>query len=766
MSFTAGYKVNEGTQYEFTVSDETIQEAVQATGGITDADISDYCYTALIDNRIHRLIAASTADPINFSSAAAIRAWSHEHTPYYFGEPEAVISNTDLNGVSDTVYERNFLVWHGTIYPETENEKTGTFLVMDMVDIKRWYINYDTSMFYDTELESTSTREGGEFTGYNGTAYSYNSSAIAGNPEFRCDNNDPLLNPDTNLAVINVLVINDELWIGQLNPSNKGKNEILYAYSVYANYISPTLRGYIDNTISEQPTYYQKGTINFAGIPYVTDMNYPEISGETFTFQSYAETNNDYIIDVSGKYGGDWHVTTGGVLCKTLNALKKWMSWCGLKFQYDDTMYKPIIEQGVIVGYTDNMDTPSEYDDMTNVTGNNISPTPPGPTPPGPGPYDDDPWSGATFSGVGVGGAGAFAKCYYMTSTELANLRSWMNSNNVTEGFDPMAQIIGLSQVPVSLSGDDNTTVQFVNASAVYDPGVTRLVDSGVSTQIAMGTPIRYSLGSVDIVRRMQERGEPYLDYDCQIELYLPLIGMFSLDTQAVMGRTITAEAVLDPISGTLAAYAYVSRDGQNLPIAYGSTTIGVDLPISAQQYSVSRAALKQANAQLGASILSSTLSFIAAATAGGKGAGTGAKTATGSTNGLAAAGIREAGADYMKASQAGNVFGDFMQWGRTIRQLSYGNNTAIAGSFGGSTAQWSYPFTPYVKIIRPRYEKPSNYAHSQGVPCVQTKSVGSCTGFIQCIGVDVSGITGATDIELQAIQSALANGVYAGGGA
>ena len=384
----------------------------------------------------------------------------------------------------------------------------------------------------------------------------------------------------------------------------------------------------------------------------------------------------------------------------------------------------------------------------------------------GGGGYDDDPWHGISFSGVGVGGAGAFAKCYYMTSTELANLRSWMNSNSVPEGFDPMAQIIGLSQVPVSLSGDDNDTVQFVNSSAVYDPGVTRVVDSGVNTQIAMGIPIRYSLGSVDIVRRMQERGEPYLDYDCQIELYLPLIGMFSLDTQAVMGRTITAEAVLDPISGTLAAYAYVSRDGQNLPIAYGSTTIGVDLPISAQQYSVSRAALKQANAQLGASILSSTLSFIAAATAGGKGSGTGAKTATGTTNGLAAAGIREAGADYMKASQAGNVFGDFMQWGRTIRQLSYGNNTAIAGSFGGSAAQWSYPFTPYVKIIRPRYEKPSNYAHSQGVPCVQTKTVGSCTGFIQCIGVDVSGITGATDIELQAIQSALANGVFAGGGA
>lgn len=482
--------------------------------------------------------------------------------------------------------------------------------------------------------------------------------------------------------------------------------------------------------------------------------------GNSFTgVHDMSDDRGDKILNVRYvPYGAECTVKAS-----SLDTALKQLAGCGFYFEVNGTVYKPITDGGIVTGYTADLTKNSQWDLINDVTGNTIPDTPsPGP---GPGPYDDDPWSGVSFSGVGVGGAGAFAKCYYMTSTELANLRTWMNSNNVPEGFDPMAQIIGLSQVPVNLSGDDNTTVQFVNASAIYDPGVTRLVDSGVNTQVAMGTPIRYSLGSVDIVRRMQERGEPYLDYDCQIELYLPLIGMFSLDTQAVMGRTITAEAVLDPISGTLAAYAYVTRDGQNLPIAYGSTTIGVDLPISAQQLSVARAALKQANAQLGSSLLSSTLSFIAAATAGGKGSGTGAKTATGTTNGLAAAGIREAGADYMKASQAGNVFGDFMQWGRTIRQLSYGNNTAIAGSFGGSAAQWSYPFTPYVKIIRPRYEKPNNYNHSQGVPCVQTKKVGNCTGFIQCIGVEVKGITGATDIELQAIQAALTNGVFAGGG-
>lgn len=444
----------------------------------------------------------------------------------------------------------------------------------------------------------------------------------------------------------------------------------------------------------------------------------------------------------------------------------------GMFFNWNGTEYKPVIENGIVIGYTDNMASPSDIDNWTDVSGHNISPTPP--VPPGPGPgYDDDPWSGVSFSGIGLGGGGAFARCYYMTSTELANLRSWMCGINVPEGFNPMLQIIGLSQVPVALSGDAPETVQFINSSAVYDPGVTsRIVDSSVSTQYSMGGPIKYSLGSVDIVRRMQERGEPYLDYSSQIELYLPLIGMFSLDTQAVMGRTIEAEAILDPISGTLAAYAWVSKDGQKLPVAYGSTTISVDLPVTAQQYSVSKAALKQANAQLGTSILSSVATLVAAAVGGGKSEGSNARVSGGASSMQGARGMNSyAQASSIAASQAaiaqtGNIVGDFMQWGRTIKQLQYGNNTAISGSFGGSVAQWSYPFQAYVKINRPRYEKPENYAHTQGVPCVQKKRIGDCTGFIQCIGVDVDNhIEGATDLERQAIQAALSSGIYAGGG-
>lgn len=765
MSLPVSAVYNEGTDFEFSVSD-TLANLI--SGGLFNENtLAEYCYSAFIDDMVGGVVQWE-----NIGSGSS-NQYAKEHCGVYWNndnkKPNHAIINYALANKGDVVYMRNLLLYNSFL-SGNEMNKSSARVVVDMHDIKKWYMNFDKG----DGIQSTSLTSAATYSptnAFSGTAYKYQSYVSWG----------ATIVPDVpdpgeiiySLHPCNILIINNEVFIGFLNPSNNYQSSpSALAFTGYSQswcqnnaYGKSDLWTWLKNDsymYSTSPNYY-------IGYPPVsTNYEFPDFETTDGARITYIECDNGNIARVGFRISDDYYLGTnasfdGTYAAKDKKTIRHWFSWCGLKFKSENVMYKPIIEGGIITGYTSDMDIPSEFDDMTNVTGNNIPVTPPSPGP-SPG-YDDDPWSGATFAGTGVGGAGAFAKCYYMTSTELANLRSWMNSINVPEGFDPMQQIIGLSQVPVTLSGSGPENVVFVNSSAVYDPGVTtRAVDTGVATQQAMGTPISYYLGSVDIVRRMQERGEPYLDYDCQIELYLPLIGMFSLDTQAVMGRKISAYAVLDPVSGTLAAYAYVTKDGQNLPVAYGSATIGVDLPISAQQLSVSRAALKEANAQLGASLLSGALTMLAAASSSGKSSGAGAKATTGSS-GLSAAGIREAGSDYMKASQVGNVFGDFMQWGRTIRQLSYGNNTAIAGSFGGSTAQWSYPFTPYIKIIRPRFEKPSNYNHSQGVPCVQTKTIRSCTGFIQCIGVDVSGITGATDLELQAIQAALNNGIYAGGG-
>lgn len=444
----------------------------------------------------------------------------------------------------------------------------------------------------------------------------------------------------------------------------------------------------------------------------------------------------------------------------------------GMYFAVNGEVLKPIISGGIVTGYGDVSDT-SEIDKYTDLK----HPVPTGPGGGGGGGDDDDPWNGVNFGGSS-GGGGAFAKFYYMTSTELANLRTWMNSNDVPEGFNPMAQIIGLSQVPVAISGSAPENVEFVNSAAIYKEHQNRLVDSGVATQRGSGRTIVFNLGSVEIPRRMQQRGEPYLDYSCAIELYLPFCGVFTLDTQAVMGRTITAQLILDPTSGSITGYAWVSQGGQKLPVAYGSGQAGVDLPISAQQYGMSKAALSQANAQLSQSMAQGTMTLIqayggnasamnsaynSAASRSAKFGGTAAQQAQAGAN--AARGAMSMPSDYVLYNASNNVMSGFLNWGRALKEISYGNNTAVGGSFGGSYASWSNPFTAYVKIIRPKFQKPSNYNHTQAVPCVEAKTVGSCSGLIQCIGVDASGITNATSGEKDMIVAALSNGVYAGGG-
>lgn len=92
------------------------------------------------------------------------------------------------------------------------------------------------------------------------------------------------------------------------------------------------------------------------------------------------------------------------------------------------------------------------------------------------------------------------------------------------------------------------------------------------------------------------------------------------------------------------------------------------------------------------------------------------------------------------------------------IRHLKASNGTSINGAFSGQSA-WNYPMTPYVKISRPHYKKPNNYAHTQGIPLVEAKKLSECSGFTMCVGADLTGIT-ATQTERDIISAYLTNGI------
>ena len=797
MAFTAGYKVNEGTQYEFTVSNETIQEMVQASdSGIGEADLGPYCYSALIDSRVYQLRAAQGNFAWPDHTGADFAAIAKECCPGILeGWSEQLTSahpafNKELLDNSDVVYQRNFLVWEGKIYPGTENEKTGVFLVMDMVDIKRWYVNFDNAGFGTTNVESKiyeTAPEGYVWPGYTGPMYTYAPNDFAW-PVMHCDNNDPHLNPNTNIYITNILVVNDEYWIGSLNPGSgcqpyMGGSGCAYAgKSLYGWYWNGSSNGGYLST-SGMRRMYQRGSMDFMGLPDYS--NAPELPGAprndigSLNYQCYAVTDSDSIVvNLSGNWGQQNYASGVSFMNNSattqLTSVLKWQSWCGLKFQYQDTMYKPIISGGVIVGYSDDMDAESEYDDMTNVTGNNIPIVPPGPAP---RPDDDDPSDDQSWGGA-YSGAGAFARFYLCSETDLANLRSWFGnsgsggSDEIPDGFDPMGQIMGLLQYPISIAG-----TALAPEEITFRSGKT-LLHTGVNADRCSGGFLHIDCGSVSIPRRMQERGVPFLDFESTLEVYVPFCGTAPLDVQACIGTTLKCDMYVATATGDVSAI--VSAGGH--PVAYMSGNMAESLPVSSSGYGMYLAACKSTwgngvsqtmNQLTGGTVdtlkntnqaaLNETLSYsqtggwgqseLIAESYNNPAVGKGMSAAA-SAKGVAAIGLITTGLNVANAASS-----SYEQYQR-VKHASY---TSVSGSFT-SCAAWNYPFTPYVKITRPHKQIPTggrgDYGHTTGRKLVASRALAQCPGLTVCINPDTSGIANATGQEKDIIYRALVNGV------
>ena len=119
------------------------------------------------------------------------------------------------------------------------------------------------------------------------------------------------------------------------------------------------------------------------------------------------------------------------------------------------------------------------------------------------------------------------------------------------------------------------------------------------------------------------------------------------------------------------------------------------------------------------------------------------------------------AGNQFGTASGLSGIVSPFQNIAQAEQNLAHLKNssfTSVSGSFG-STASWNYPFNAYVKITRRHFKKPSNYAHTRGIPLVETKTLSDCSGFTICVNTDVSSIN-ATIQEKNMIVEALNNGV------
>ncbi|MBO5839309.1 MAG: hypothetical protein J6R06_06535 [Bacteroidales bacterium] len=380
----------------------------------------------------------------------------------------------------------------------------------------------------------------------------------------------------------------------------------------------------------------------------------------------------------------------------------------GLKFEYNNTIYKPIAENGVIVGYTDDMDKESEWDNWHDYTDHEVPITPP--VPPTPvDPWDVDPetygWGGGEVSGM--------VKYYLLTAGQMSSLQSAIASNaNWT--IDYLNCVVSCFVVPNSgifFDAPIPTTVKFVLDNATQ-------WDTGVACSRIQGTKNK-SGGTIEIPRLTHTfyDFEPYSDYS----VYIPFCGRVPIKGNVCLGREITVTYY--PDVPTCSLTAVVSCDGATIAIAKGS--FGTMTPITSNGSDRKTAA-----------VIGDVAPIITGIGTGIVGVALGNPLIVG------------AGA----AQALGGIMGGVKE---TVQSYAYSvGSTGDSSFFGAGNRCFYYANYPIIDDV----VNNSMFGHSVGYLCNTVGTLSSFTGFTICANPHVT--FSATAEEREEIERLLSMGV------
>lgn len=224
------------------------------------------------------------------------------------------------------------------------------------------------------------------------------------------------------------------------------------------------------------------------------------------------------------------------------------------------------------------------------------------------------------------------------------------------------------------------------------------------------------SCGSVNI----PEHWGNALDYNnVNISIYIPFVGVRTLDTNLCMKSRLSLTYYIDKLTGSGIAMLMVSKNNTSNSVYYTfDCNVNYQIPITGANY-----------AETIKAIMSLTASSV----------GLGASLATGNMGGAMTAGSSMIGSAFMAGSGACHYEGS-------------GNLSANTGLLG--------QFTPYVIIELPKQSLPKNFKHLKGYTSNITAKLGTLSGYTVVEQVHVDNIAGATDAEKQMIEGLLKGGI------
>lgn len=323
---------------------------------------------------------------------------------------------------------------------------------------------------------------------------------------------------------------------------------------------------------------------------------------------------------------------------------------------------------------------------------------------PTPNPVDQpDPDTGEGNTPVApapTGSANALYKIYNPTNAQIQQFGAWLWSSNFVDQLlkvfnDPMQAIISLHKIYASphLGGNATIKVGYLNSE---------VPSAWVDQQY-----IDVDCGSVNVF----ETSGNVIDYMSDIRIYLPFIGIVSLDVDDVMRGVVNVKYRIDVITGTCVAFVSITRDAGAGGVIYQYTGSMAEVyPLSSGSYM---------------GIITGVLG-IAAGIAG-----------TIATGGAAAPALIGGAA------------------GVSAMHTKVEHSNGFSGNAGALAAK-----KPYIIISRPQSAMSNGVGANTGWPANYYVRLSQCSGYTRAKTLHLSGISGATDTELQEIERLLKEGV------
>lgn len=343
-------------------------------------------------------------------------------------------------------------------------------------------------------------------------------------------------------------------------------------------------------------------------------------------------------------------------------------------------------------------------------------PTTPQPIPQLPGlPLDriDDIGSDSTVPDVdGVQATYGLFTVYKCTFSNLVSLGNFLWQENTITALkniwanDPMSAIISLHQI---YKTPDTTRDKEIRLG-MLNTGITALeIEDRYQTVLC---------GSIVVGEYFND----VRDYQTEMSIYLPFIGIHQLDIAEFIGGRISVQYTVDIFTGDCVATIAVQRGTTHSKVLYTfNGNCASPLPLSAADKS-----------RLFANIANTVVGTVKGLVAGGAIAGP-MGAAMGAGNALVSGALNTALTHNIDIQKSGSLSGNFGAMGYKKPYLIYGRPQ------------------PYDAVDRETLE---------GFPVNMTVSLSSLSGFTRVKYVHVDNIPGATDTEKQMIEAALKEGV------